>query len=390
VGQGFEIYSEGEELKHPVTGQSLGRVNSVSASGVIQSIEPLYSVGRLNSPADIKSGMHARLKEIPSAPAPAPVVAVSGPRRREPRIKGPGFPFPIRAFVVADFSGKGRPELAVLAEKSVMIFSYPPTETKPLAEYSLGGASPVLVSIEAADLNGNGRSELFVGLYNGGLNRFETQMIEQDGQGRWEKLGEIPGLVRRLQDETGTSILAAQQLIEDPSFPFAGVYPLVFREGRYETNRPALKHFRADWLFSFNRASVDGRPALLYFTPAHRLRVLFEKGDWSSSESFGETPIRLRWPRENGRMLEFNPHIETESSAVYLLHNEAGLGGFAEPLGVFSGGAIEKLVWDGVSFNADWKAELGGYATDLRLVGGDLAVSVAGTSGQSAIWVFDP
>ena len=62
VGQGFVIYTEGEELKHPVTGQILGRLDKKIADGTLQEIADAYSVGRLAlAAAEVKVGMRARL-----------------------------------------------------------------------------------------------------------------------------------------------------------------------------------------------------------------------------------------------------------------------------------------------------------------------------------------
>src|SRR5438270_1262256 len=63
VGQPFQVYTEGEELKHPITGQSLGRVESKVAEGKLTQVLPMYSIGEL-SPAkleQLKPGMKARL-----------------------------------------------------------------------------------------------------------------------------------------------------------------------------------------------------------------------------------------------------------------------------------------------------------------------------------------
>src|SRR4051812_12678233 len=61
VGQAFEVYSEGDVLKHPVTGQSLGRLESKVSAGVIEQVEPLYSVGAVGDHAAVSAGMRARL-----------------------------------------------------------------------------------------------------------------------------------------------------------------------------------------------------------------------------------------------------------------------------------------------------------------------------------------
>ena len=44
-GMGFTVYTEGEELKHPATGASLGRVENTVGAGEIVEAHAKYSLG---------------------------------------------------------------------------------------------------------------------------------------------------------------------------------------------------------------------------------------------------------------------------------------------------------------------------------------------------------
>src|SRR5438105_1796855 len=58
AGQPFQVYTYGEELKHPITGQSLGRVESKVGEGKITQVLAMYSVGELAPGAgSVKPGM---------------------------------------------------------------------------------------------------------------------------------------------------------------------------------------------------------------------------------------------------------------------------------------------------------------------------------------------
>ena len=39
--------------------------------------------------------------------------------------------------------------------------------------------------------------------------------------------------MRTYQDEEGKPQLAVQQLVDDNSFPFSGIYPLAYKDGKY-------------------------------------------------------------------------------------------------------------------------------------------------------------
>lgn len=403
VGRGFEIYTEGAELKHPVTGAVLGRVENVIARGQVSDVEPLYSVGTLSAPAEIKAGMRARFVEAAPAAAPAaPSAPAAAPEQTSvaPRWKSPGFDFEINGLAVADFSGAGKPQLALASPQAVSLYPYPPRDAKPVAQATLSGVSPRVLSMTAADLKGDGRAQLFVSLYDQAMDRVETRVLELDGQGKLQVIAELPFLVRGVQEASGRLVLASQQLVEDQTFPFSGIYPLVYKDGKFEQGSPSLAHKRADFLYEFTHAELDGKPAMLYLTDTNHLRVQFDSGYWKTRDAYGQTPVRLRWPQTgDGRLLEFHPPILAGTvggqTRIYAISNHSMLGSLSEPFGLFNGGDAERMSWDGVALKTDWKADLGGYSTALQLVPGpenpaDLVVAVAGTSGRSAVWIFNP
>ena len=80
AGRAFEVYAEGPELKHPVTGASLGRAETKVAAGEIVSVSEKSSSGRLLSgPAAVKVGQRARLAG--TAPEPQAATSITPPCR---------------------------------------------------------------------------------------------------------------------------------------------------------------------------------------------------------------------------------------------------------------------------------------------------------------------
>lgn len=401
VGQPFSVYTEGEELKHPVTGASLGKVTNTVAEGAVNLVMPMYSVGTLRAGSgEVKSGMRAKLGEAPK-PAPAPsapgAVAKDGVAFRAPRWKSPAFGFAVTGMAIADFRGEGKPTTALADKKTVSLYAYPPAQDQPLAQFVQPGVGPRIINLSAGDLNGNGRPELFVSLYNETFTRAETVVLEwTDGQ--WKKLTEFPWLVRQYQDPEGKPVLAMQQLVEDQTFPFSNIYRVTYNDGKYGPGKDAIRFKRVEFLYDFTQANLDGSkdPALLYQTSTNHVRVQFPGGFWKTPDAYLQTPTRLRW---HGRLLEFHPQIpvayDGAKATVYLIKNESALGSLSEPFGLFNGGIVEKQAWDGVALKPEWRTDLGGYSTSAVLVPGpqkpsDLAVAVTGTSGKSSVWILDP
>lgn len=406
VGQNFIIYKEGDELTHPITGQGLGRMEMKLAEGSVREIHPGYSIGRLGKLfGKMAPGMRARLSrgaklaapiQVPSAKA-IPEAGRDGSlplAERLPRWKSGVFDFKINSMAIDNFKGAGQRELALADDAAVRLYAYPPEDLKPLAEYKIPGISPRVLSLEAADLNGNGRSEVFVTVFNAAFNRVESLILELSPEGAWTKIADIPWIVRGRQDSAGRRVLQAQQLHEDGTFPFSAIYPLEYKDGKYSPGKTGFRHKRVDWIYGFATAHFTPEDqSVLTLTNTDRLRIDFKKGYWKTEEAYAQTPIRLTW---SGRILQCHPRLEAlygekGFEALFVIKNIAALGGFAQPFGIFSSAEIYRKNFNGLGLDTAWKSALTGYATSLALAGPkDLAVAVVGTSGKSAIWVYDP
>ncbi|MFI5350401.1 MAG: FG-GAP repeat domain-containing protein [Elusimicrobiota bacterium] len=397
-GRAFEIYAEGAELKHPVTGASLGRVQNEIAEGAIKDVSDKFSTGEiLASKSSVAAGQRVRLTAAPAAPAPKAASRPGEPESRAPKTQGATLPFQINAMAVGDFDKIGKPQLALASENAVFLYAYPMTNGKPLSQMTIPGAGLRILGLEAADLDGDGGDELFVSVYDESFKRFETRVLSMQN-GKWLKVADLPFLTRGYQDASGKRVLATQQVLDDTYFPFGALYPLAYQDGRYVQGRPALKLRRVDWLFEFTTAQIGaGDPAVLYLTNTHHLRVQFGKEYWPTpDDDYGQTPLRVRW---HDRLLEFNPpmvitYLSSGFDSLYAVRNMAALGGLASPFGVFNHAELVGKRWNGLGLETAWKADLSGCAQGLALVEisghKEIAVAVRGTAGQSSVWTFDP
>ncbi len=397
-GRAFDVYTEGAELKHPVTGASLGRVQNAVAAGTIKDVSDKFSTGAILTRAgEVLAGQRARLAAAAPAAAAAKAPARAGEAEsRAPRAMGPSVPYEINAMAVGDFDKIGRPQIVLASENTVRLYPYPMTDAKPLAEMTIPGTGLRILGLESADIDGDGGDELFVSVYDETFKRFETRVLSMQG-GKWLKIAELPFLTRGYQDASGKRAFATQQILDDKSFPFGALYPLAYQDGKYAQGRPALNLRRVDWLFGFTTAQIGaGEPAVLYLTSTHRLRVQFGKEYWPTpDDDYGQTPLRVRW---QDRLLEFNPPMVAAYKpagfeSLYAVRNMAALGGLASPFGLFNHAELVSKRWNGLGLETAWKADLSGCAQGLALVETEgrreLAVAIRGAAGQSSVWVFD-
>ncbi len=397
VGRVFEIYSEGAELKHPVTGASLGRVQDSVATGRIKDVSDKFSTGELLShAAEVKAGQHARFTAAAPTPPPVVIRAAGEVEGHQPKAQGPTLDYAVTAMAVGDFDGGGKPEIVLASENTIMLYAYPVADAKPLASVTLPGTGLRILGLEAATLDGTDHASLFVSVYDESFKRFETRVLKVES-GKWLKTAELPYLTRAYQDPSGARKLATQQIIDDKTFPFGALYPLTWTDGKYEQGRPALGLRRVDWLFGFTTAKLGAIEAPIFLTPVHALRVQLGKEYWRTpDEDYGQTPLRVRW---QDRLLEFNPPMAVTYDAkgfeaLYAIRNLAALGGLASPFGLFNRSELVRKKWNGLALENVWKAELPGAIQGLAVVDGaagkELAVAVRGAAGQSSVWTFDP
>jgi hypothetical protein len=399
-GRAFEIYTEGEELKHPVTGASLGRVQTEVAEGEIKDVADKFSTGRITAlKGGVQSGQRARFTAAaPTPPAAAAASRPGEPESRAPKLMGAAVRYEISAMAIGDYERVNRPEIVLASENTIRLYAYPMTSAKPLAELTIPGTGLRILGLESGDLDGDGGDELFVSVFDEAFSRFETRVYSIQN-GKWLKVAELPFLTRGYQDGTGKRVLATQQITDD-QFPFAfgAIYPLAYQDGKYVQGRPRVNIPRVDWLFEFTTAQIgDGAPAALYLTTTHHLRVQFGKEWWvTPDDDYGQTPLRLRW---KDKVLEFNPPIlasygPSGFDAAYAVRNMAALGGLASPFGVFNHAELVAKKWNGLGLETTWKADLSGCAQGLALVDADghkeIAVAVRGAAGQSSVWTFAP
>ncbi|MFH1725232.1 MAG: VCBS repeat-containing protein [Elusimicrobiota bacterium] len=404
-GQRFEVYREGEELRHPVTGDSLGPVIETVVSGSLLEVRETYSVGRIeNAPGEAAPGLRARIDLLDAPPSEVPAAADAAPERpgksglRSSDARSPFVAMEAVDIAVGDVDADGEPEIMLADQRSVRVFSFWGSENtwKPLGTFEENTTGVRLVSLEAADLDQDGRAEIFATAHNKLFQNVESFVLDW-ADGSLKKRTTLPWMVRSYQTAGPERALAVQRLEADRSFPTSRVYGLEYVDGKYRRSKRSLKHKRLEWVYGFGLAPREDGALLLSYNHVNRIRIRFPKGSWTSPETYGQTAERLEW---QGKTLHFHPGLYVESggpeglSGVYTLRNVARFFGLASSFGMFSRSELHHLRWNGLSLEPDWKAELGGYASGLAEVPGapghpeSLLVSVVGADGRTSVWRF--
>lgn len=398
VGHRFAVFAEGEELRHPVTGASLGPIVRELASGEIVEVQDKYCVGKLVKGEGASPGQKARVfaGEAPAAPAaPAQGARTSGPK---PVYRSPLLDIVASDVAVGDVNGDGGYEAVLTGKNRILAFPLRMEGEKwaPVCELKRSRTGDRILSVEASDVDGNGRAEIFVTLHNKLFNRVESSILECE-KGSFKEKSAIPWMVRSYKTPDGSWALAMQQLESRQNFPLSNIYSMEYRNGKYARARKRIKHKRLDWLYGFGLAEADGSRVMVGYSRANRLRLQFKRRSWSSKEKFGETAQRVRF---NERTFEFHPRIVLETGAkglkgVYTLRNVPRFFALARTFAAFNRAELHHLSFTGTSLTPVWQADIGGYAAGLAELPAHkgaperLMVAVVGGEDKTSLWIFN-
>lgn len=397
IGAPFEVLKPGEELKHPVSGASLGLLYEKAGAGKVVTVEEKYSVGTLES-GTAQPGWKARLG---AAPAVLPRAAPSGPAtpaadaQRAPAVKSPFFPMEAVDVAVGDVDGDGQPD-AVLATLERVEARAMSGAWALLCAFDDKTTGSRILSVEAADVDGDGRAEVFLSVHNRLASAVETHVLDCR-EGALKLRETLPWLVRSFAEESGARRLGAQSLEPNASFPASSVHRLAFANGKYSLEKPPFKNKRLEWVYGFGFAPAVGGPTLLFYNQAKRLVLRFAKGSWTTPVAYGYGSGHLQW---HGTEFHFHPRLLTrvdaqDLKAVYTLRNIPKLVSLSAAFGLYGGSELHRLAFNGLSLEPVWRADLAGSAAGLDEVPAGpgrprrLAVAMVGANGLTAVWLFD-
>lgn len=299
---------------------------------------------------------------------------------------------------VGDVDADGKPDILLADQNRIQAF--PDDEQavlKPSCVYENKDTGFKILSIDAVDPEKTGRAKVFATFHNEFFNRIETLVLECK-QGRFEKTAVLPWATRAYQAADGSWRLGGQTLATDRTFPFGNMIDLQAKDGKYTLDGPHINFKRLEWIYGFLVAETPGeeKPFPLFLTHGDRIRAEFKRGNWSTSETYGQTSARVRW---YDTLLNFRPRLAGVRNgdgltAVFALKNIPKLGGLTEAFGIFGDSELHRMHWTGMNLEEEWKAQLGGYAADLALVPGDASrpaqvyAAVVSAGGKTAVLKF--
>ncbi|MFN3476024.1 MAG: FG-GAP-like repeat-containing protein [Candidatus Methylomirabilales bacterium] len=304
--------------------------------------------------------------------AQSPIPNPQSPIPSQGLIVGPDFDFALRALAVADFDGDGRKDLAVAGSHRIFLYAFDGRSFRLLWESGVRRDGNIL-ALDGADINGNGRAELFVTNYYDG--RLRSYVLEWDGRKMSKVASDLDLFFRVIRSRDGGGELYSQSLGKKVLFE-APIRRYLWSGKRYRQGPPlgvpegfslygiALADLNGDGVLELLAVGEDG----LLTVYDLRGRLLHQTGEHLG----GSGTIVEFQPARTLFALRIGPSQKIPlPGRIFAVPSQNG----SEPevvvwqnLPASQGGKVLGLRWNGNSFEKLWETrELPGYIADYQL-----------------------
>ncbi|OGQ95278.1 MAG: hypothetical protein A2521_03870 [Deltaproteobacteria bacterium RIFOXYD12_FULL_57_12] len=336
--------------------------------------------------------------------------------------KSQNFNMEMQAMDVGDVDGDGTIDVVLADKTKVTIYQRTNNQFRQIGQIPVRGVSYSIHAVSVADLNNNGRAEIYVSAAD--TKKPDSFALEWNGKEFAYLFDKAPWYIKTLTQGDGTTILAGQQA--DITAPI--------KPGIYEIKPEAEPHIIQKLqipakvnLFDFSYADIDkdGQAEIVALDQSDRLQVMRPdgRGLWKSDEYFGGTKRYIGEAIMDGRSTSITADSKSKertyipgriivpakpaegSASVILNKNLSSASRVFKNMKSYPSGEIHGLAWNGISLEEIWRTrKIDGYIVDYQVVpdpanpakaelfvgvvlGGELE-SVLSGGGQSTVLMY--
>lgn len=341
---------------------------------------------------------------VPAVTAPAFIPA---PQAGSDMWKSPSLSFEAIGLALADTTGDGLSETVLIGKNRVAVYRFHEGRFAALADIARPGHLKQ-VWVDAADINGNGRAEIFVSTVNANGGKMESFVLEWNGK-EYAPIAENQRWYFRVLDVPGRGRVLFGQRRGTGDVLLEGVYELAFSGGHYESAAGGLSIPKADSLFgaalgAFSDASVSNT-AVLGLDDYMRLYDNAGKRLWMSDERVGgsEKFLNLMEASDTASTVytpqRLIPISQGGRQGILVVMNTGMTGRFLSGYRRYTAGTFSAYFWDGLGMTQAWSTrKVTGLISDYAVgdVNNDgksdlvfILVKKSMTSASSTVVAFD-
>lgn len=295
--------------------------------------------------------------------------------------KSRNFKIRIKGVAVGDVDGDGTNETVFISRKEVLIYRYLAGRFVKLGEVR-SNLFHNHISVDVADINGNGKSEIFVTNMNNDRGMLLSFVLEWDGT-EFAKIVDKSGWYYRVLNVPGKGNVLLGQKREVREIFAPGVYELKWGNGVYvSADRQILPEEINVFGFNYGDILNNGQEEIIAFTKNDYIRILGRDGneEWNSGERFGGSATYIEFPAEASasignqketdhfylpqRILITDTDKDGKNEVIVCRNTDTTRRIFSR-LRMFKSGHIECLGWESLGLYPKWTTrQISGYISD--------------------------
>ncbi len=284
-------------------------------------------------------------------------------------------PYALRDLAFGDLDGDGKIETVIISQNKVYIYRYVQDKFELVKEIA-GQRFDNYIAVDAGDIHGTGRAQIFVTNYHSGTPKSLTLAWDN---GDYKVLArDIPYHLRIHQLPGRGAVLLGQKKVRD--IPFYPEVHILTWKGREYVSVEKLEVAEGATVFNFVFADLnnDGSTEIAHLSRNDRLMVLSPKWktEYISSDLYGGTVNFVLGTEESNTFtstimseqanrhyvparLVVTPVLDPGKNELIVNKNKGSFqNSILDRFRSYSSGEIYSLSWDGAGFKENWRTQV--------------------------------
>ena len=221
----------------------------------------------------------------------SPFVSEDSGREISPQFwKGASFKHAFNGIALGDVDGDGKIETVIITPNRLLVLRYDQQRMQTVYESPESGWD-IYIGVDVADINGNGRPEIFITSFALGRQSVQSFVLEYDGK-TFNRIASDMSYFLRVVDIPGRGavLLGQKHMLGEP---YGGtISEMIWRDGRYEPDTRINVSGNVLGL-TIGDITNDGSESVAVFNSGDYIRVIgaSDKNLWKSSEKYGGSTI---------------------------------------------------------------------------------------------------
>jgi len=311
---------------------------------------------------------------------PAFITAQGRTRRGTEFWKSRTFDKAINAMAMGDIDSDGRIE--TLLASPTMVTAYRVEGRRMVKAYQvLEDKHTIIIGLDVADINGNGKPEIFITRLNKNRNSLRSTVLEYDGSGFKTIVAKSAWYYRVVKPVQGSPVLYGQHQKTSSDDVFAEpVFQMGWESRRYAKQERILPAGKANALgFSYGDITASGNPVAVAYDRYDHLQIVDRSGNvqWKGIRRYGGSTLYYRLPKsEPGSVdLQYYPmriliaDLDHDGKTeVIAVKNYDVAGNLLKSFRAFKEAHVESFSWDGLGLASNWKTrKISGHIRDFGI-----------------------